>query len=35
MDAAEWQTMVFNNESKVVNDPISAQRQVLFEVMKL
>jgi para-nitrobenzyl esterase len=35
MDAENWQTMVFNDESKVVNDPISAQRKVLFEVMKL
>jgi len=35
MDAANWQTMVFNDESKVVNDPISAQRKVLFEVVKL
>jgi hypothetical protein len=26
-------TMVFNNQSKVENDPISRQREALFRVM--
>jgi para-nitrobenzyl esterase len=34
-DAKTWPTMVFNNDSKVVNDPIHGQRLAIWNAMKL
>jgi para-nitrobenzyl esterase len=35
LNSKDWPTMVFNNESKVENDPIGQQRRAMFDALRL
>jgi para-nitrobenzyl esterase len=35
LNSKDWPTMVFNNESKVENDPIGQERRAMFEALNL